>query len=186
MKLKIPTRKPEEKILPPDWRSQVLIRQLTEADLPDLEWEGRFKHFRRLNAQALKRAQEGRAVLWAADLPEFGLIGQVFVQHTASRPEVADGVTRAYIHAVRVREACQNAGIGALMMQTAEADLFQRGFRFVTLNVEQDNPAAQRFYERLGYQVVAPEPGRWSYYDHLGRKRKVHEPSWRMEKELKE
>lgn len=70
-------------------------------------------------------------------------------------------------------------------MLFAEKDIQSRGFRQVTLNVSRDNPDAKRLYEHLGYRIVADEPGIWSYIDHEGQTRHVNEPSWRMEKNLK-
>jgi len=83
-----------------------------------------------------------------------------------------------------VRPEFRGEGIGTTLMETAEEDLRQRGFQLVSLNVARNNQDARRLYERLGYQVVAPEPGIWSYIDHRGRRRQVEEPAWRMEKEL--
>ena len=69
-------------------------------------------------------------------------------------------------------------------MNIVEQELASLGYHTVTLNVGQNNPDARRLYERLGYQVVASEPGRWSYVDHQGNRREVDEPAWRMEKNL--
>jgi len=52
------------------------------------------------------------------------------------------------------------------------------------LNVSRDNLDARRLYERLGYRVVAGDPGRWSYLDEHGIRHDVNEPAWRMEKKL--
>lgn len=161
---------------------QVHIRQITRADLPALEWEGKFTHFRRLFAEAYRQSEKGDAVMWVADLPGVGIIGQVFVQLTSPRNELADGHMRAYVYAFRVRAEYRGAGVGTRLMQAAEADLIQRGFTYVSLNVGRDNPAARRLYERLGYRVVAAEQGDWSYIDDRGHLQHVHEPAWRMEK----
>ena len=123
-------------------------------------------------------------MLWVAELPGVGVIGQLFVQLKSRRPELADGAGRAYIYAFRVRPAYRHHGLGTHMLQIVEADLRERGFRRVTLNVGRHNLQARRLYERLGYRVVAAEPGRWTYVDHRGRVRCVHEPAWRMEKVL--
>jgi ribosomal protein S18 acetylase RimI-like enzyme len=69
-------------------------------------------------------------------------------------------------------------------MRTIEDDLKQRGFHQVTLNVGQDNHAARRFYEHLRYFVVDSDPGRWFYIDDKGERRDMHEPAWRMIKDL--
>ena len=161
------------------------IRTVTIDDLPALEWGGEYTHFRRLYASAFQRQSKGLSVLWVAEIPAVGLIGQAFVQLKGSRPELADGFLRGYIYSVRVRTAYRNQGFGSKIMLKAEDDLRQRGFSFATLNVEKRNPDARRLYERLGYAVVAQEPGVWSYIDHRGRRQHVHEPAWRMQKKLR-
>lgn len=169
---------------PPSWLSKVLIRRLSKADLPALEWDGEYTRFRRLFAETYQSAMKGRAILWVADLPDNGLIGQLFVQLNSARLELADGKTRAYIYAFRVRQPYRGAGLGTRLLLNAEADLVHRGYQWVTLNVGRDNPNARRFYERYGYRIVASEPGIWHYYDETGQRREVSEPAWRMEKRI--
>jgi ribosomal protein S18 acetylase RimI-like enzyme len=164
--------------------AQVQIRRLSKADLPALEWDGEYTRFRRLFAETYQSAVKGRAVLWVADLPGNGLVGQIFVQLNSARLELADGKTRAYIYAFRVRQPFRGAGLGTRLLLNAEIDLVQRGYRWVTLNVGRDNPNAQRLYERHGYRIVASEPGIWHYYDDKGQRREVNEPAWRMEKKI--
>jgi ribosomal protein S18 acetylase RimI-like enzyme len=65
-----------------------------------------------------------------------------------------------------------------------EEFLIERLFSRVTLNVARDNHDAIRLYKRLGYQIVAEEPGIWSFPDESGKWHTVQEPSWRMEKLL--
>ena len=164
--------------------NQVCIRQANKDDLPDLEWNGEYTHFRRLYADTFLMASQGQAILWIAELKSSGLIGQCFVSLKGNRPDLADGITRAYIYGFRIRPEFRNHGIGRMMMHTIEDDLKDRGFRQVTLNVGQDNPDAQRFYDRLGYIVLGSDPGDWSYIDDKGKRRDVHEPAWRMIKDL--
>jgi ribosomal protein S18 acetylase RimI-like enzyme len=168
----------------PGWRSRLQVRLVQQHDLPSLEWEGEYRHFRRLYRDIYHSACQGKAVLWVADLDETGVIGQVFVQLDSARKELADGRLRAYIYGFRVRPLFRNLGIGRQMLETVEADLEERSFQLATLNVARQNQAARRFYERYGYQVVADEPGRWSYLDDMGNRQEVHEPAWRMEKTL--
>lgn len=164
--------------------SQVTIRLLRENDLPALEWEGEYRHFRRLYREIYQSAVQGKAVLWVAEIEAVGIIGQVFVQLVSGRKELADGYRRAYVYGFRVRPEYRNCGIGGRLLQILEADLAKNSFLWVTLNVGKDNPRAQRFYERHGYRIVGDEPGRWSYLDDQGRRHEVHEPAWRMEKSL--
>ena len=170
--------------LPTDKLFQVSIRTAARSDLSALEWEGELKHFRRLFADAYERVEQGQAAILIAEIPETGLIGQLFLSLRSGRPELSDGTTRGYIYGVRVRLEHRNCGIGTQLMFAAETELIERGFYYATLNVGRDNPKAQRLYERLGYRVVAPENGRWSYEDENGLRHEVHEPAWRMEKLL--
>lgn len=164
--------------------ADVTVRQVCAEDLPGLEWEGEFIHFRRLYAEAFRRALRGLSILWLAGQAGGPILGQVFVQLTCDRPELCNGIDRAYLYAFRVRQAYRSLGIGALLLRTAEDDIIHRGYQYATLNVGKENVRAQAFYQRHRYSVVASEPGRWSYIDHNGRIRDVVEPAWRMEKKL--
>ena len=164
--------------------NQVFIRQATKDDLPSLEWNGEYTHFRRLYADTFTLMQQDQAIIWIAELNGRGLIGLCFVSLNGNRPELADGTTRAYIYGFRLQSQFRNQGIGTKIMRTIEADLKKRGFQQVTLNVGQDNHSARRFYERLQYFIIGSDPGQWSYIDDKGKRRDMHEPAWRMIKAL--
>lgn len=171
-------------LLEQEWISKVIIRQLRQEDLPELEWDGQFRHFRRVFHTAYQRAQRGLSLLWVVELPGKGIIGQIFIQITCDRPELADGVSRAYFYSFRIRPLYRGFGLGKRVLKFIEEDLQTRGFSFVTLNVAKTNERARTLYESVGYKVVAHEPGNWSYTDHHGKLNQVHEPAWRMEKKL--
>lgn len=164
--------------------AQLVIRQATRGDLPCLEWEGEFTHFRRIYAEAYRMVESGKGLIWVAELNGTGVIGQLFVSLHGNRPELSDGRIRAYIYGFRVRPAYRNLGIGTNVMYSVEADLSQRGFRKAVLNVARQNHDAIRFYKRLGYQIVGSEEGHWSYLDEKGQRIDVHEPAWRIQKDL--
>ena len=176
------------------WIHQVTIRKVQKYDLPALEWEGEYTHFRKIYADAFERSINGRSVLWVAEIPPIEpavsdtpttkIIGQLFVQLICDRPELADGADRGYIFAFRVRPTHRSGGLGTRMLAVAEHDLLSRGYKVATLNVAQVNLDARRLYERLGYHVVTSDPGRWSYPDENGFWHFVEEPAWRMEKRL--
>lgn len=166
------------------WLARVQIRQMAEDDLPLLEWDGEYTHFRRVYADAFNRFERGLSVLWVADLPGVGVIGQVFIQLICDRPELADGTNRAYLYAFRVRPEFRGAGLGTRIMQVIFDDLRRRGFRILTLNVAKDNPRARKLYERNHFRIVAHEPGRWTFQDEKGAWQTVEEPAWRMERRL--
>jgi ribosomal protein S18 acetylase RimI-like enzyme len=168
------------------WFERVKIRRLLPSDLPALEWSGEFVHFRRLYAEVYERMRSGLALMWVADLPGEGIIGQAFVQFHAARPELADGRKKAYLHSFRVQPAYRGAGVGSRIMQVIENDLCRRGYKTITLNVSRTNQRALRLYRRLNYLIVGKDPGRWSYVDHNGTLCEVDEPGWRMQKILAE
>jgi ribosomal protein S18 acetylase RimI-like enzyme len=58
-----------------------------------------------------------------------------------------------YLHVSEIATARSGDGLGALLMDAAEARARERGYRFVTLNVVDENAAARRFYERHGYAI---------------------------------
>ncbi len=160
------------------------IRQLKESDLPELEWNGEYIHYRRLYREIFKGANIGNSILWVIELHNTGLVGQLFVQLKSPRRELADGNVVAYFFAFRIKESNRGCGFGTKLLEHAEEDLRIRNFKFATLNVSKKNFKALRFYSKHGYNIVADEPGHWSYIDHLGIRQEVKQPSWRLEKKI--
>ena len=167
------------------WLTAVKIRLAAQSDLLALEWDGEYLHFRRVYARAFERARRGQALMWVAESAAGQLIGQLFLLLKSDTDlDMADGRRRAFIHSFRVRPPFRRGGLGSRLIQWAEADLVERGFRWVSLHVANENQPAIRFYERCGYQRIAPVTGEWSYQDHEGVVRHVVEPGWRMGKML--
>ena len=163
---------------------QFQIRHLLHSDLPSLEWEGEYTHFRRLYREIYRSACDDRAVIWVADLGGSEVIGQLLVQLESARVELADGDNCAYFYGFRVKDNYRGQGVGSRLLKNAEVDLYGRKFRWITLNVSRDNLETRRYYEKRGFRIVAPEPGKWSYIDDQGAHIEVHEPSWRMKKRI--
>jgi ribosomal protein S18 acetylase RimI-like enzyme len=162
----------------------LVVRIAEQTDLPALEWEGQYLHFRRLFRDVYQQMELGRTIIWIAEIPDEGMIGQLFISLDSHRPELADGKARAYLFGFRVKPGYRNRGVGTCMMQVVENDLLRRGFKQLTLNVSQENKLGREFYEHSGYRVVDSDPGRWSYVDDRGLRVDVHEPAWRMIKNL--
>lgn len=171
-------------ITQPDATEEIILRPLQKNDLPALEWDGEYLHFRNVFADVYKKVEKGTVKAWVAVTLDGSMVGQVFLQLSSDRRELADGWNRAYLYSLRVRQAWQNLGIGSKLIEVVEEDLRKMGYTRVTLNVARNNQAAIRLYTRLGFQIVAEEPGVWSYPDHKGIWRTVTEPSWRMEKKM--
>jgi ribosomal protein S18 acetylase RimI-like enzyme len=168
----------------PSWIDKVIIRHLIFSDLPHLEWDGEYKHLRNVYHKAYQYKNQGKNVLWVADLPHIGIIGQVFIQLNSMRKDLADGFFSAYLYAFRIKPEYRNAGLGTRMFSIVEEDLIKRKFREITLNVAKTNPDAVRLYNRMGFEIIGSESGEWSYRDDKDKLRHVSEPAWKMVKRL--
>jgi ribosomal protein S18 acetylase RimI-like enzyme len=167
-----------------DLLTAIHIRALEKPDLPALEWDGAYTHYRKLFQIAFNRLKARKGLAWLVELPQHGLIGQVFIQLICNRPELADGISRAYLYSFRVKPAFRGKGVGKALLNFCEQDLINRKMTSVTLNVAKDNKEAIKLYLNRGYEIIAPEPGIWQYQDHYGVWHQVIEPAWRMEKKL--
>jgi len=161
-----------------------VIRQVTKADLPALEWDGEYLKYRRMFASLYHNTLLKDTLMWIIEKGKGEMVGQAFVALRSNEKEVADGKTRAYVFSFRVKPQWRNRGIGSHLMHFVENDLRERNFKYVTLNVAKENQDALRLYQRLGYRITGSRPGNWSFTDHEGRVQHVHEPSWRMIKDL--
>ncbi len=165
--------------------ADLIIRSVEETDLTALEWGQEYKKYRRMYTSLFRNAQNGKTLMWIVEIPQGEIIGQAFVMLKSTEQDAADGESRAYVFAFRIKSQWRNKGIGTYLMQFIENDLDQRGFKFITLNVAKDNPDALRLYRRMGYRIIGSRPGVWSYKDHEGKIQYVDEPAWRMMKRLK-
>jgi len=162
----------------------IFIRAINREELIQMEWEGEYSCFRRIYEDTYNRMLSGLANIFVSVAGNTHVIGQVCLQYTSQRKELADGKTRAYLFAFRIRPEYRNQGIGSKMLSHVENDLIARGYTYLTLNVAKTNNGAIRLYQRKGFKIVAPEPGRWSYIDHQGNLQHIHEPSWRFMKKI--
>jgi len=159
------------------------IRPVRADDLPALEWDGVYTRYRQVFRETFEDAQRGQRVMLVA-VAAGEVVGQVFVQLNSSEQQFADGATRGYLYALRVRPVWQGQGVGARLMAAAEAALRERGFTTAVIAAAKENAGALRLYERLGYRVFAEDPGRWSFTDANGKEQSVAEACWVMEKHL--
>jgi ribosomal protein S18 acetylase RimI-like enzyme len=165
--------------------SEFQIRPLAEADLPALEWDGEYTKFRCMFRQTFDEMKMGvRLPLVLVKKTGREIIGQVFLQWSSGDPRLADGTRRGYLYALRVKPDYQGRGLGTRLIRTAEMALLHGGMRIASIGVGKDNPRAKALYERLGYKIIAEDPGRWTYLDPDGRLQEVEEPAWLMEKIL--
>ena len=67
--------------------AEFIIRNVKVQDLPALEWNGEFKHFRRLYKEMFQRSEKGETLMWVAEIPDIGIVGQLFMQYSINRKE---------------------------------------------------------------------------------------------------
>ena len=90
----------------------------------------------------------GNTVFWTVD-HEGKLIGELYVFLDMADKDYADGVTTAYLCAFRVQKEYRGRGLGTKMMETALADLKDKGFCRATIGVDEERN--RRLYHRLGF-----------------------------------
>ena len=162
----------------------VVLRPARRADLPRLEWFGQYTNFRRLFARTFEEQLQNRRLMLVADLGGFP-VGQIFIHFTDADYVAANRRWRGYLYALRVLEPLQRQGIGTQLIREAETILRGQDYRWAVIAVAKDNPSARQLYERLGFVVFADDPGIWQYVDHEGQTRKVVEPAWMLQKDLR-
>lgn len=163
--------------------SAIVIRPLIEADLPTLEWDGEYTHYRLAFREMWNDMQRNQRWLLGAFDGRL-MAGQIFVQFWSSDARYADGDKRGYVYALRVKPAWRGQGLGTQLIYAAEAVLRERQFNRVSIAVAKDNLGALRLYQRLGYSTFAEDPGVWYFTDVNGIARHMEEPCWVLEKRL--
>jgi len=89
-----------------------------------------------------------------------------------------------HLWSLRVAESCRGRGIGGVLIDALEAQAAADGLTAVRLEVEADNLAARRLYERHGYHVDAETEGSQNYIDSTGELHELAERCLVMRKAL--
>lgn len=71
----------------------------------------------------------------------------------------------AHLWAAHTDPAYQSRGFGRTLFLHLEEVAKEREFKKIRLEVGKDNPRAVALYERLGYQMIGEELGRWTWPD---------------------
>lgn len=157
------------------------IREVRESDLLALEWEGEYKHFRRLYRLALDEAKLGRRILLVVE-NEGEIVGQIFIHLKSKWNHHFPPDKTGYLHSFRVKPRCRMMGIGTSLLHEAEEMLLDYGFSRAVISVAKDNAPARMMYEKLGYTIFTEDPGEWSYFDDKGILNHIIEPSFVLAK----
>ena len=84
------------------------------------------------------------------------------------------GLNIARLYSIAVAHEARGQGLGEKLLLASEHAAIARGCKRLRLEVRQDNPVAQRLYERLGYRRFGARSG---YYEDGA-------DAWRYEKAL--
>ena len=79
------------------------------------------------------------------------LIGELHVTWRSDDPLAAIDGQRAYLSAYRIREDRQGLGYGQVLLRGVIAAIEERGYREITIGVEDDNLRAKHLYAKYGF-----------------------------------
>ena len=159
------------------------IREARESDLPALEWDGEYAHFRRVYRQAMDEVKLGRRIVLVSDV-EGEVVGQIFIHLRSKWNQYFAPERTGYLHSFRVKPSFQMKGIGTRLIHEAEERLLDYDYNRVVISVAKDNDLARSIYEKLGYTIFAEDSGEWSFFDDRGELRHIIEPSFILLKAL--
>jgi ribosomal-protein-alanine N-acetyltransferase len=144
------------------------IRPATEADLDALvALERRAFTTDHLSPRQYRHHLHSPTAIVLAAVDGSGLLGKAVV-FLRKHSDIAR------LYSIAVADAARGRGLGEALLEAAERAARSRGCRRMRLEVRQDNSAAIRLYERLGYRRFAARQG---YYEDGA-------DAWRYEKKL--
>jgi ribosomal protein S18 acetylase RimI-like enzyme len=73
-----------------------------------------------------------------------------------------------WLYGLQVRPDVRRHGLGALLVRAAETVASLRGAGVMSLDVDRDEDRLLAYYERLGYERVAPHQHHWRSVDPAG------------------
>ncbi len=79
------------------------------------------------------------------------LIGELHVTWRSDDPLAAIDGQRAYLSAYRIREDRQGLGYGQVLLRGVIDAIESRGYREITIGVEDDNLRAKHLYRKFGF-----------------------------------
>jgi len=126
------------------------------------ENEGLIKEAKVVEKVVKKEFQEistGKRIVFFAEVADRP-IGTIQLIFDSSNKKHADGENIAHLHHLKVHKDFCKKGIGETLTKKVEEIAKQKGFKRMTVGVDEDNPYAKRLYEKWGYKLLQIEPGR--------------------------
>lgn len=108
--------------------------------------------------KAIAGSEKGERIVYGFE-KNGKIIGTIQLIFNHEKEFYADGKTKAHLHHARVAEEFRGKGIGKKLIKETEVEAKQRGFKEITLGVDEDNYMAIKLYKSLGYREFIKERG---------------------------
>ena len=167
-----------------EWLNSVNIRFLRGDELPLLEWDGEYKRYRRIYSEVYRNSQKGLAIPLVAELPDDGIIGQVFLSQKEPNPNYGIRSRYYYLSSFRIKPKFRDNGLGTMLLNECEKQVRLHRLRDIYLTCARDNNRARWFYQEHGFQVVRVEDKDWSFVNDEGFVVTEHQNAFLMRKSL--
>lgn len=79
------------------------------------------------------------------------LVGELHITWRSADPQAAIDGKRAYLSAYRIRDDRQGRGLGQYLLRGVIDAIEARGYREITIGVEDDNLRAKHLYRKFGF-----------------------------------
>lgn len=142
------------------------IREATSSEFGKVvaiyEDEGSKREARAVGKVIEKEFEEiesGKRIILFAEIDKKP-VGTVQLVLESSNKEHADGKYVAHVHHLKTHKDFCRRGIGETLTRKVESIAKRKGFKRITVGVDEDNPYAKRLYEKWGYRLLKIEPGR--------------------------
>jgi len=96
--------------------------------------------------------KKGKQEFWVAETDN-RIVGELHILWDSEDHEEANGVDRAYLCAFRTHSDFQSKGVGKLLMTRVLDRIISRGFKEVTICVEQDADELKTIYKKWGFNT---------------------------------
>jgi ribosomal protein S18 acetylase RimI-like enzyme len=98
----------------------------------------------------IQSINDGKQEFWVIENNE-QLIGEVHIAWDQEDNDQANGVTRAYLFALRIHPDYRGQGLGSKLVARVIERIQERGFFEVTIGAYKDEPHLMELYEKWGF-----------------------------------
>lgn len=130
--------------------ADLLLRPMTTAELSALTALFDYNDVPAMIAENTRLIDSGAFSIYLL-FEDGNLIGELHVTWRSDDPLAAIDGQRAYLSAYRIREERQGLGYGQVLLRGVIDAIETRGYREITIGVEDDNLRAKHLYHKFGF-----------------------------------